>query len=393
MKSLEDYTSQCIRCGFCLEACPTFLVTGDEADSPRGRIYLTRSAIEGKASWLDDVKPHMDRCLGCLACETACPSGVEYRHIFEGAREQLAETAPDGAKERLLAGITNPHLFRLQVAAANLLPGRKAPNWLASEISGEPQEAQVPIPQSSDSWPQLEVHGLPKVQGEVWLLEGCAMGVLFEGVHQATERLLRRLGFRARRTGSLCCGALDLHSGFAATARQKSDSLMGSLPKDAILITNSAGCGSALKDGGAGKVMDASEFLLANGLAEALAKSRGLKRKVTYHDACHLAHGQRVQSQPRALLESVPGIQLVKLRESEVCCGSAGIYNVQQPKIARQLLERKWANIETTGADIVASGNPGCHAWIEQAARERGSAIRVMHTLEVLEAAFSGPPE
>ncbi len=381
MHDLEELTTHCIRCGFCLEACPTFTETGSELESPRGRIYLVRSALDGRLHW-DEARPHLDRCLGCRACETACPSGVQYGAILELARDRLGATIP---KRALLDATAQPWRLR----ASQLYPGRRMPDLVSRLVSGESPEADLPRPEPVPDYPPLD--GLPPVRGEVYLLEGCAMRVLYPGVHLALRRLLRRVGLDVREApGQGCCGSIYAHNGDLDKADALAQELARRMPGDLPVIVDSAGCGSWMKEGAfAGRALDASEFLLAEGLTDVLAKGR-FDAAVTYHDACHLAHGQGVRSAPRELLTAVPGLRLVELEEADTCCGSAGIYNVTQPKMARSLLERKWRNVEATGAEVVALGNPGCHAWIAQAAREHGGRVRVRHTLEILEAAMSG---
>jgi len=400
MRELGELTTHCIRCGFCLEACPTFVTTGNEMESPRGRIYLVRSAVEGKLRWQEDVRPHLDLCLGCRNCETACPSGVEYGAILELARDRMEQEKPELVKKGLLASTTSPAVLRAQLALGKLLPGRRVPTLLSKLLSGERPEADRPEPQEKASFADLEESTLPPVRGEVYLLEGCAMRVLFPRVHQATRRLLRRVGYVVREVPQGCCGALHAHNGYLDDANKMGRGLIDSMPGDLPVIVNSAGCGSTMKEYGhligdeanpfAARVKDVSEFLLANGLLEALAKSPGLENKVTYHDACHLSHGQKITQPPRQLVRAIPRATYVELAEAEMCCGSAGIYNVTQPAMARTLVERKMKNIEATGATLVATGNPGCHAWIAQAAREHGGEVRVLHTMELLEASFSG---
>ena len=402
MKSLDELTTHCIRCGFCLESCPTFVETGEETESPRGRIYLVRSADEGKMAW-EETRPHLDQCLGCRACETACPSGVEYGQILEIARDKLERAHPQRAKAVLLDGLSHPSKLKLQLFLGKMLPGTKIPGLLSRMLSGEAPEADRPNPQTLHRWAELDESSLPAVKGEVYLLEGCVMRVLFPGVHQATRRLLRRVGYTVRDTEAGCCGSLHLHVGYLDKARSFAEGLTATMPDDLPVIVDSAGCGSTMKEYGnlgsgitdlgsfSRRVLDVSEFLLANGLVDELAKTN-LTTKLTYHDACHLAHSQGVRSQPRQLLEAIPGLRIVRLTEADTCCGSAGIYNLTQPKMARRLLERKWRNIEATGAEAVVLGNPGCHAWIAQAAREHKSTVRVLHTAELLESAFSGLP-
>lgn len=221
------------------------------------------------------------------------------------------------------------------------------------------------------------------------------MRVLYPRVHEATKRLLRRIGYVAKENNAGCCGALHAHNGHLDEAIEMAESAAREMPSDLPLIVNSAGCGSFLKDHSSlsNRTYDASEFLLKNGLIQALQLAIRLEKRITYHDACHLAHGQRITDPPRQLLKAIPGIELIEMNEADRCCGSAGIYNLLQPRMARDLLERKWANVEATGAEIVALGNPGCHAWIEQASRERESEVRVLHTMEILESASSGLPK
>lgn len=388
MAELSDLTAQCIRCGFCLESCPTFAISGNEAESPRGRIYLVRSMDEGVLEWSAENKRPLDTCVGCRACETACPSGVKYGEILEQARDRFESRGigKPGVR-RLLSGVTIPGRLRLQLFVGKALGLRRMPSILARTIADEPQEADLPQLARPVNWPPLDEAAMPPINGKVQLLRGCAMGVLFPDVHAATERLLRRVGYHTERIEG-CCGALHAHNGQLSTAR----AMASSLPATAVVITNSAGCGSWLKEAWSGtEVYDASEFLFACGLAEALEASAGLPGlRVAYHDACHLAHGQGVRVQPRALLSAIPGIELVPLEESDMCCGSGGIYNLSQPLRARKLLERKWSNIDESAASVVATGNPGCLAWIEQASREHGGKVRVVHTLSLLEASFSG---
>ena len=389
MSHLTDLTSQCIRCGFCLESCPTFQETGEETESPRGRIYLVRSAEEGKIAW-EDAQEHLDLCLGCRACETACPSAVKYGEILELARDRLENHRGFSAKRTLLNVLSNPGKLRRQLSLAKCIPGRRVPTMVSKLLSGQPPEADRPVLPSKVQFPPLIGSKLPPLRGEVAVLEGCAMRVLYPHVNEITRRLLRRVGYEAREFKQECCGALHAHNGNLDTAKSTRDQLFNAIPQGLPLIVNSAGCGSWLRDAvGDRKVFDASEFLLDQGLAGLLAEEGRLESIVTYHDACHLAHGQGIRKEPRDLLKAIPGVQLVELAEADTCCGSAGIYNILQPRMARRLLERKWASIERAGATIAVTGNPGCHAWIFQAAQEHGKRVEVLHTLEVLERALS----
>jgi glycolate oxidase iron-sulfur subunit len=326
---------------------------------------------------------------------------VEYGLILEMARDRLETEREDKAKTALLTGLTRPKLLKTNLALGKLMPGKRVPAFLSRAISGQAAEADRPEAQSLANLPPLDHAALPPVKGEVYLLEGCAMRVLFPRVHQVTRRLLRRAGFVVREVDQGCCGSMHAHNGHLDDARVLAAELMGAMPGDLPVIVNSAGCGSTMKAYGhlfahpegpeafAARVFDLSEFLVNNGLVEELARAPGLAKKVTYHDACHLAHGQKIWEAPRTLIRSIPGIQYIELPEADTCCGSAGIYNVTQPASARTMLDRKWKNVEATGASIVATGNPGCHAWIAQAAREKGRRVEVLHTAELLESAFN----
>lgn len=391
---------KCIRCGFCLEDCPTFVLTGSEAESPRGRIYLIRSAIES-GHWADQMRPHIERCLGCRACETACPSGVEYGYLLETARERLWQApAPSwlrrAALQATLALLTRPGVLRPATRVLSTLGLRKPPGFVSSALFGAPAEAALPRPERRQRAPVEEF--LPPSRS-AFFLQGCVMSVLFERANDATVRLMRRHGCAVDAVeGSLCCGALHRHVGMAEEAKRKASALIQRCIGDAPIVVNSAGCGSAMKEYGewfaddeemaeaatrfSERVMDITEWLVSVGFRPPEQAAEGVR--VAYHDACHLAHGQGVRHQPRELLASVPGVELVSLREADRCCGSAGIYNVVQPEMARALLERKWQAVEKSGANVVLAGNPGCLAWLRQAAEERGSPIRVLHTVEAL---------
>lgn len=375
---ISDLASKCIRCGFCLESCPTFAITGEETESPRGRIYLIRSADAGKIAW-ESTRPHLDRCLGCRACETACPSGVEYGSLLELARYQLGTPLP---QKLLLSVLTRPSLFRW-------IKGRAIPAWFSRWISGKPPAVR-PVPASSRTYPPLEEGEMPPIKGKVALLEGCAMRELFPSVHDATRRLLRRVGYECVAVDLGCCGALNAHSGMGHSGEAMAETCL-SKARGLPVVVNSAGCGSWLKAlaNTDQPVMDVCEFLLSEGMGERLVRSEPMPLRVTYHDACHLAHGQGIREQPRSLLRSMPGVEFVEMRDSDRCCGSAGIYNITQPDMACKLLDQKWKAIEASGAQVVVMGNPGCHSWILQASAEAGGKIEVLHTVELLERSLS----
>jgi glycolate oxidase iron-sulfur subunit len=416
--SIDAKTIKCIRCGFCLDACPTFRLTGQETKSPRGRIYLVRSWREGVIPFDSKVVEALDTCLGCRACETACPSGVEYGSILEMARSHIEEahlrpSSQTFARTQLLNTLTNPKLLAASLKAAGLL-GKltkgKMPGFAAKMLSGSDAAAvNLPVAQG-----EAKVHDLPErsqakgaKRHTVGVLAGCVMRVLFGGTNAATVRVLQANGCEVvapRAAG--CCGALHLHTGFHADALQRARALIDAFAPfmaelDAIVI-NSAGCGSTMKEYGdlladdpayaakakafAAKVRDVSEWLAQIGL---VPPPKRLDAIVSYHDACHLAHGQKVRLQPRQLLQQIPGLQLVEMDESDTCCGSAGIYNITEPQMARRLLDRKIANLRATGASIIATGNPGCLAWIRQGAEEAGIKVRICHPVELLDEAYT----
>lgn len=399
MANLQDLTAQCIRCGFCLEACPTFQVSSDETQSPRGRITLAEQADREKR-WDDSTFAAIDSCLGCRACEPVCPSGVQYGKILELARAEMAHRR--SARQVFLDVLTRPGASDAMLAMGELWPGNKVPRLVSELLSGESPEARLPRLGSVNEWPPLDDSALDPVRESVYVLGGCVMRQMFPGVHHALERLLRRVGFAAIRIDQECCGALHAHSGYLKEAERRAQSLAQKLSAPNKIIIDSAGCGSTIKEYGeligqglgdiAARAFDAAEFLLEAGLGNQLQSAPGFKNplRVGYHEACHLVHAQRISDAPKRLLQAIPGLEFVPIAESAMCCGSAGTYNLFQPQSARALLDRKWQNIQASRSQIVALGNPGCHSWIQQAADESGSSIRVMHTVELLEAAFSG---
>jgi glycolate oxidase iron-sulfur subunit len=416
--TIDEKTIKCIRCGFCLDACPTFRLTGQETRGPRGRIYLVRSWRENVIPFDNDVIEALDTCLGCRACETACPSGVEYGAILEMARAHIEEShlrpsTQSFARGQLLATLTNPGRLAASLKAAGLL-GKltkgKMPGFAAKMLSGSSENAlSLPAPQG-----EVKVHDLPErspARGAkrytVGMLAGCVMRVLFGGVNAATVRVLQANGCEVVAPKAAgCCGALHLHTGFHPEALTRMRGLIDAFAPfleqlDAIVV-NSAGCGSTMKEYGdlladdsayrekakafAAKVRDVSEWLAEIGLAPPTGR---LDATVSYHDACHLAHGQKVRLQPRQLLQQIPGVTLVEMDESDTCCGSAGVYNLTEPEMARRLLDRKIANLKATGASIIATGNPGCLTWIQQGAQEAGLSVRICHPIELLDEAYT----
>jgi glycolate oxidase iron-sulfur subunit len=416
-QKLDEKTIKCIRCGFCLDACPTFRLTGQETKSPRGRIYLVRSWREGVIPFDEDVVEALDTCLGCRACETACPSGVEYGTILEMAREHIEEAnlrpaSQSFARKQFLATLTNPGRMAASLKAAGLfgrLTGGKMPGFAAKLLSGSDGPAiSLPVPQGEVRVTELPERSRAKgpKRYTVGILAGCVMRVLFGKTNLATVRVLQENGCEVVAPKAAgCCGALHLHTGFHDDAVQRMRGLLDAfdpfmLELDAIIV-NSAGCGSTMKEYGeiladdpryrekaklfASKVCDVSEWLISIGLTPPPGR---LDAVVSYHDACHLAHGQKIRLQPRQLLQQIPGVKLVEMDEADTCCGSAGVYNITQPEMARRLLDRKIANLRDTGASIIATGNPGCLAWIQQGAQEAGLDVRLCHPVELLDEAY-----
>ena len=343
-QDLYDKTVKCIRCGFCLEACPTFRLTGQETESPRGRIYLVRSAIEGQLKWEDTIK-HLDRCLGCRACETACPSGVEYGDILEMAREKLEpkRTITQQIKRRVILKTVTTKLL-------NLIPVKKLP--------GLP-----PIP-SKEEPRQFPHHKNAGTKGEINLLTGCVMDNLYHTTNRAARYLLEMQGYKVNELKGICCKALHKHVGIKQN--------MPKLDKNALIAVTSAGCGSSLKDRGY-NAKDITELITT------LEPTSQDPIKVVYQDACHLLHGQKIAHRPRQLIDQLPGVTRIEIENPGDCCGSAGIYNITQPGFAKELQARKWQAISKANPDVVVTANPGCLAWLTNAAEEKQSPMKVVH--------------
>ncbi len=398
-------TDACVHCGLCLPACPTYELTGNELDSPRGRIDLVRGLASGADPAV--VARHLDRCLGCRACETACPSGVRYGAILEEGRAALRHSARPSPADPLLAALASPaattRLMRttwlarrlgLVQIARGLTPdpgpvgtaARMA--RLAPDASFNPWSASVPRVQPATS----------ARRGAVALLPGCVMDHGFGDVHDAATRLLRAAGFDVHvPAGPLCCGALHAHVGDRATAASLAERLASAVPAGCeALLVDAAGCGSHLKETPGpwqARTFDVIEWLdrhgarTGNGVAGHATPSAarsGARIRVAYQDPCHLRHGQGIHAAPRRLLAATPGIELVELGEPDRCCGSAGVYNITQPEIANALLARKVELIRSVKPDVLASANPGCMLQLASGLRDAGLDIPVRHVLQVL---------
>ena len=392
----------CVHCGLCLAACPTYLELGLEADSPRGRIHLMRALEDGELEPTPEVVRHLDLCLGCRACETACPSGVEYGALIEAARPWVEGFRPAPARwarRALVRLLTAPLVTRLASSAARLaarVPGlsgvarRRRSTWLAYAAS-VPRRRPPPLPEV------LEPSG--RARGTAVLLTGCVAEALFGATNVATALLLRRAGVRVVvPRAPACCGALAMHLGDAARARVLARRTVRVLCVSGAdwVVTTAAGCGALLRKYAellpgepqaatlAARARDALELLAELGMP---APARPLARTIAVHDPCHLAHAQGVRSQARSLLGAVPGVRLVELEESDVCCGSAGTYNLTERAMAGRLLERKIERIARSGAEVIAAANPGCILQIRAGVILRGLPVAVEHPLDLLAAA------
>jgi glycolate oxidase iron-sulfur subunit len=399
----------CVHCGICLPQCPTYRVLEQEMDSPRGRIYLMRAALEGRIGLTPNLVTHMDRCLGCRACETACPAGVPFGRLLEETRGQIERRVPRPRWRRwfgravleILADRRRlGHLLR--VARLYQLSGlqrlARASGLVARLGRLAPLEALLPPPGRRVAPLPREVAPAGPARGTVAVLEGCVQAALFPEVNRATVKVLARAGYRVVVPGGQgCCGALHLHWGDRAGARRRARNNVQALAGVDWVVANAAGCGATLREYGhllpeppaqamSARVCDVTE-LLAAALPGPCA---ALPLRVTYHEPCHLAHGQRVREAPRTVLAGIPGLALVELEESDLCCGAAGVYSLLEPGIAGQLLDRKLDRIAATGADIVATGNPGCLLQIRQGLARRGLAIRAHHPVELLAWSLEG---
>jgi glycolate dehydrogenase iron-sulfur subunit len=407
LAGLTALTDPCVHCGFCLPACPTYAVSGEEAESPRGRIHLIRQAVESGTVG-GAIQSHLDSCLGCLACVPACPSGVRYDEILARARV-LAETEPRGRSQRAVRALVFalfPHPWRLRAVRPALRPAKRFAS-LARRMNPSlgAMVDLAPAPQPRVRLPRrIPADGASRAV--VGLLTGCVQSAFFSGVTAATARVLAREGCDVvipPRQG--CCGALSGHVGRSQEAARFARRTIVAFERAAVdyIVTDVAGCGSAMKEYAdllhdqpvwarraealAAKVRDVSELLVELGPQ---APRHPVPMTVAYHDACHLAHAQRVRSQPRDLLAGIPSLTVVPLGDSDMCCGSAGVYNLLRPEAAAELGARKAAAVRRSGASVVVAGNAGCLLQIAAALqRDGGPPVATMHTIEILDASFS----
>jgi glycolate oxidase iron-sulfur subunit len=420
-REYRDLIADCVHCGFCLPACPTYVSWGEEMDSPRGRIDLMKGVEDGVIALDGVVAQHFDKCLGCMACVTACPSGVRYDLLIESTRarvEEAVERPPEERAFREFVFATFPYPNRLRAMIPALWFGTKlgfaraAAGPLGKLLPSRLRQLAAMAPPVTLRDTMTRLPAMTPAKGErrarVALVAGCVQRAFFPNVNAATIRVLAAEGCEVIvPRGQGCCGALSLHSGRPDEARRFARALIERFEKqrlDAIII-NAAGCGSTLKEYGeifaddplwrdraeafAAKVKDVNEYLAR---LEPRAPRKPLALRVAYHDACHLAHAQRVREQPRALLRTIPGLQLCEIPQGDQCCGSAGTYNLFQPESAHEIGVRKVENVQSVSPDLVASANPGCTLQMQSIFRERGMTLRAAHPIELLDAAISGTP-
>ncbi len=413
----KDLIDKCVHCGFCLQTCPTYLLWGEEMDSPRGRIYLMSLAADGKIGMNQTLVQHMDRCLGCMACMTACPSAVPYGKLIEATRAQIERNyrRSSAAKlgRNLIFGVfTNPGLLR--ILAVPLWIYQKTGLQSLVRATGLVKILPRRLRSMESLLPQISLHsGLSErtaPAGEkrrrVGLVLGCVQRVFLDRVNAATARVLAAEGCEVIAPDSQpCCGALMVHAGEERQALDLARRMIDTFERAEVdtIVINAAGCGSNIKDYGyllrddpryaerakafSAKCKDISEVLAE---LKPQARRNPLKLKVAMHDSCHLLHAQGIKSQPRAVLATIPGLQVVEIPEAPICCGSAGIYNLVQPDTAEELGDRKARNVLSTAPDVVTTGNPGCLFQIQRGLERAGQKTPVLHMIELLDASIRG---
>ena len=395
---------KCVHCGFCLPTCPTYVALGEEMDSPRGRIVLMKSALEGTLD-VESTLPFVDRCLGCMACVTACPSGVQYGELLMPYRERAEKQRHRPASEKLARALvreTLPHPARFRLAAAAGRLAAPLQGLLPASLKGMLSLLPDHLPPQAQPLPAVPAAAEGPRKARVALLAGCVQQALAPDINWATLRVLARNGIEVVIPGGQgCCGSLMMHTGDGDAARALARANLSAFPADVdAIITNAAGCGSGMKEYGllfkgcaeeeaarafAARVRDVCEFLAGFDIAPPPLPQ---PVKVAYHDACHLAHAQGIVDAPRRLLRRIPNLTLVDIPEGELCCGSAGTYNLEQPELAGIIGRRKAENILRTGAQAVAAGNIGCMVQISTHLERLGQPLPVLHTIEVLDRAY-----
>jgi glycolate oxidase iron-sulfur subunit len=412
----RELIDDCVHCGFCLPTCPTYVLWGEETGSPRGRIHLMAQALDG-APLSGAFTAHIDSCLSCMGCMTSCPSGVKYDQLVAATRAQIERNVRRPAGERaaraFIFGLF-PHPRRLRVARAALAAADAAGlrRWMRHPAVAAqlPSAVQAMVSVAPPAAPVARVpRRIPAAgprRGTVAMLTGCVQSVFFSSVNAATARVLAAEGFDVEIPPLQgCCGALSAHAGREAEAIRYAKATIDTLGAASAgqVVVNAAGCGSAMKEYGrllrdegayagraeqfAARTRDLSEFLVEVGPR---APRHRLDATIAYHDACHLAHAQGIRDAPRALLDAIPGLERREIAEGQLCCGSAGVYNLLQPGPARELGDRKASNLRATGADFLVTTNPGCMMQIRAAAERAGWPVVPLHLAEVLDASVRG---
>jgi glycolate oxidase iron-sulfur subunit len=383
---IEELTKACVHCGFCLPTCPTYVLWNEEMDSPRGRIQLMEKTAQGTLRLSPTVVEHFDRCLGCMACLSSCPSGVRYDKLIEETRQVVEAEHPRTRGERmqrrlLFATLPYPRRMRWAMRLAPLGRALPSPGWVKPMLDVAPAwrsgERPAAVTPARDKMLQTS--------RRVGLLTGCVQSVLFGDVNTATARVLAAAGYEVVAPRQGCCGALSSHAGRAKESARFTERLCASFADVDTIVVNASGCGSHLKDHDVPAV-DVTEALAT---AE-LPTLHPLELTVAYQDSCHLRHAQRLPAAWRPVLERIPGLTVLEPAEQELCCGSAGIYNITQPEAARQLGDRKAANVLATRPDVYASANPGCLVQVSQALGRVGTSLPAFHPVELLDASLRG---
>ncbi len=412
----------CVHCGFCLPACPTYVLWGEEMDSPRGRIYMMKKSAQGDAPLDRHFGLHMDNCLGCMACMTACPSGVQYNKLIEDTRAQVERNIPrtiaDGLFRKLLFA-TFPYANRLRLLAGPMLVYQRSGLQKLLRATGLLRLLPPRLAQMEALLPRVPtgfLQGLPskvspvsKTRRRVGMLSGCVQQVFFQHVNQATARVLAAEGCEVIiPQAQQCCGALMLHSGLDEDASALARTMIAAFEAANVdtIVINAAGCGSTMKEYGhllrddpawaaraaafSAKCKDIAEILCE---LPARAPRHPLPMRVAYHDACHLRHAQAIHAEPRQLLAAIPGLDVAEIDEASLCCGSAGVYNLLHPEPANVLGDRKVENLLATKAEAVISANPGCLLQLMSSLRRRGlAAMPTFHMVELLDASIRNVP-
>jgi glycolate oxidase iron-sulfur subunit len=414
-----DLLKACVHCGMCLSSCPTYRLTGQEMSSPRGRLWMMSAVAENRMELLDPAfTEQMYQCLNCRACEAVCPSGVQYGPLVEASRAQIEQHRRRPVHERVLRKVTLGWLFneashfRLFTSITRLYQ-RSGLSFLARRsgvlrlLNLQDAEAMLPPIAARPLMPGTESWAPKLVKQRANLFNGCIMGTVFADVNRAAGRVLAHNGIEVQvPVNQQCCGALQVHSGMMAQARDLARRNIDAFEASGqnVVIVTAAGCGAALKEYGhllkddpeyavrakefSNRVKDVNEFLGSQPIVE---PSVSVNRSVTYQEPCHLAHAQRVSLPPRALLQSIPGLELVEMRESSLCCGSAGIYNILRKDFADQLGDRKARNTAATGAAAVVTANPGCYLQLRSTLKRNGADMGVQYIVEILDEAYGGP--